>query len=83
MCDSGEQMLAGRTKLDAVAIFSGAPDHYRYVEMCMERGLHTISAVPAVDVYEALPMRVPGIVAHRSSLKSGDQLKVPQFDKRA
>lgn len=46
--DSLELMLAGRTKLDAVAVFSGAPDHYRHVEMCMNRGLHTISAVPSV-----------------------------------
>jgi hypothetical protein len=38
---------------------------------------------PAVDVYEALAMTVPGIVAHQSSLKNGEQLKVPQFEKRA
>jgi predicted dehydrogenase len=36
---------------------------------------------PAVDVYEALAMTVPGIVAHQSSLKNGEQLKVPGFDK--
>jgi len=35
--DSLEQMLASRTKLDAVAVFSGAPDHYRHVEMCNGR----------------------------------------------
>jgi predicted dehydrogenase len=37
---------------------------------------------PAVDVYEALAMTVPGIVAHQSALKGGEQLSVPQFDKR-
>jgi Oxidoreductase family, NAD-binding Rossmann fold len=38
---------------------------------------------PAVDVYEALAMTVPGIVAHQSALKGGEQLTVPQFDKMA
>jgi predicted dehydrogenase len=36
---------------------------------------------PAVDLYEALAMTVPGIVAMASSLKGGEQLKVPNFDK--
>ncbi|MCK5701410.1 MAG: gfo/Idh/MocA family oxidoreductase, partial [Cyclobacteriaceae bacterium] len=35
---------------------------------------------PAVDIYEALAMTAPGIVAHESSLKGGKQLKIPQFD---
>jgi predicted dehydrogenase len=35
---------------------------------------------PAIDVYESLAMTVPGIVAHRSALKDGEQLQVPQFD---
>lgn len=35
---------------------------------------------PAVDLYEALAMTVPGIVAHESALKGGEQLKVPSFD---
>ena len=43
-----EEMLGKQRDLDAVAVFSGAPDHYRHVEMCMRRGLHVISAVPAV-----------------------------------
>ena len=36
---------------------------------------------PAIDVYESLAMTVPGIVAHQSALKNGEQLKVPRFDK--
>ena len=36
---------------------------------------------PAVDLYEALAMTVPGIVAMESSSKGGEQLKVPSFDK--
>ena len=36
---------------------------------------------PAVDLYEALAMTVPGLVAHESSLKGGEQLKIPSFDK--
>ncbi|MCP4856096.1 MAG: Gfo/Idh/MocA family oxidoreductase [Fuerstiella sp.] len=36
---------------------------------------------PAIDVHDALAMTVPGIVAHQSALKNGEQLMVPQFDK--
>lgn len=35
---------------------------------------------PAVNVYEALAYTAPGIVAHQSALKGGQQLKIPQFD---
>lgn len=35
---------------------------------------------PQPDLYESLAMTVPGIVAFQSSLKDGEQLKVPQFD---
>lgn len=34
---------------------------------------------PAVSIYEALAMTVPGIVAHQSALKGGERLKIPQF----
>ena len=43
-----EAMLREHQGLDAVAVFSGAPSHFRHAEMCMNRGLHVISAVPAV-----------------------------------
>ena len=35
---------------------------------------------PAIDVYEAVAYTTPGIVAHQSSLKGGEQLKIPSFD---
>ena len=35
---------------------------------------------PTVDIYEALAYTVPGIIAHESALKGGEQLKIPQFD---
>jgi len=38
---------------------------------------------PLVNVYEALAMTVPGIMAHQSALKDGESLKVPQFDRSA
>ena len=38
---------------------------------------------PVIDVYESLAMTVPGIVAHESSLKNGEQLAVPTFDRQA
>ncbi len=50
--NSLEEMLRRPEDLDAVAVFSGAPDHFRHVSMCMERGLHVISAVPAVMTLE-------------------------------
>ncbi len=36
---------------------------------------------PLVDVYEAIAMTAPGIVAHQSAVKGGEQLKIPSFDK--
>ena len=36
---------------------------------------------PEIDLYESLAMTVPGIVAHQSSLKDGEQLDVPQFNR--
>jgi len=47
-----EEMLRRAEKLDAVAVFSGALDHYKHVEMCMKRGLHVVSACPAVFTLE-------------------------------
>lgn len=51
-CDTAypslEAMLREHQELDAVAVFSGAPSHFEHARMCMERGLHVISAVPAV-----------------------------------
>ncbi len=38
---------------------------------------------PAIDIYESLAMTAPGIVAHQSSLKDGEQLRVPSFDKKS
>ena len=37
---------------------------------------------PAIDVYESLAMTVPGLVAHQSALRNGEQLKGPQFDRK-
>ncbi len=34
---------------------------------------------PTVDVYEAVAYTAPGIVAHQSALKNGDQLRIPDF----
>jgi len=36
---------------------------------------------PSVDLYEALAMTVPGIVAMESSRQGGEQMTVPSFDK--
>lgn len=34
---------------------------------------------PAVDVYQAVAYTAPGIVAHQSALKNGEQLSIPDF----
>jgi len=34
-----------------------------------------------VNVYEAVAMTVPGIIAHQSALKDGETLAVPQYDR--
>ncbi|HNR31881.1 MAG TPA: Gfo/Idh/MocA family oxidoreductase [Candidatus Hydrogenedentes bacterium] len=36
---------------------------------------------PAIDLYESLAFCVPGIVAHQSSFKDGEQLDIPSFDR--
>lgn len=36
---------------------------------------------PTIDVYESLAMTVPGIVAHDSALRDGEQLSVPSLDR--
>jgi predicted dehydrogenase len=56
--DSLEDLLAKRRDLDAVAIFSGAPDHFRHTRQCMDQGLHVMCAVPAcVSLEEAEQLR--------------------------
>ncbi|MBM3728480.1 MAG: Gfo/Idh/MocA family oxidoreductase [Acidobacteria bacterium] len=47
-----EKLLEAERGLDAIAIFTGAPDHYRHVEASMRRGLHVYCAVPAVFTLE-------------------------------
>ena len=36
---------------------------------------------PLVDVYEALAMTIPGIVAHESAMRDGERLPIPQYGK--
>ena len=36
---------------------------------------------PAVNVYEALAITAPGIVAHQSALRDGERLEMPRFDR--
>lgn len=38
--------------IDAVAVFTGAPDHPRHTVLCMEHGKHVISACPACTTLE-------------------------------
>ncbi|MDR2036742.1 MAG: Gfo/Idh/MocA family oxidoreductase [Bacteroidales bacterium] len=46
--DSLEIMLDKSARdFDAIAVFSGAPDHLKHSVMCLEKGLHVICAVPA------------------------------------
>lgn len=36
---------------------------------------------PEINIYEALAYTAPGIVAHQSALKDGENMKIPSFDK--
>jgi predicted dehydrogenase len=45
--DSLEQMVVKAKNIDAVAVFTGAPDHVKHTKMCMQRGWHVVSACPA------------------------------------
>jgi len=36
---------------------------------------------PLVDIYAALNMTVPGIIAHQSALRDGELLKIPQYER--
>ena len=36
---------------------------------------------PWVDIYEALALTVPGIVAHQSALRDGETLQIPQYER--
>lgn len=36
---------------------------------------------PSIDLYQALAYTVPGIVAHQSSFRDGEQLPIPSFDR--
>jgi len=38
-----------------------------------------LDRLPLVNIYQALSMTVPGIVAHQSALKDGETMKVPQY----
>jgi predicted dehydrogenase len=49
--------------------------------LLMQEFVHSIlqDREPLVNIYAALSMTVPGIVAHQSALKDGETLKVPQY----
>ena len=54
--DSLEIMTGEAKDIDAVAVFSGAPDHAKHVKICMDRGWHVVSAVPACTSLEDAQM---------------------------
>ncbi len=65
--DSLETMIREAKDVDAVAVFSGAPDHARHMKMCMERGWHVVTAVPScMTLDEAAMMKE---VKERTGLK--------------
>lgn len=50
--DSLESMIREAKDIDAVAVFSGALDHVKHAKMCLARGWHVVSAVPACHTLE-------------------------------
>ncbi|MHC4123178.1 MAG: Gfo/Idh/MocA family protein, partial [Planctomycetota bacterium] len=56
--DSLEEMIKKAKNIDAIGVFTGAPDHAKHVKMCMENGWHVCSAVPAcITMEEAYMMK--------------------------
>ena len=52
------ELLVLDSKVDAIALFTPAPDHARHVKLCMEHGKHVISACPAcMTLEEAAEMK--------------------------
>jgi len=49
--DSLEELIKDR-EVDAVAVFSGAPDHVRHSVACLKAGKHVLCAVPACMTVE-------------------------------
>lgn len=49
--ESLEKLILDK-EIDAVAVFTGAPDHVRHTVACMKAGKHVISAVPACMTLE-------------------------------
>src|SRR5260370_1891462 len=47
MYNSLEELLKEESRLDAVALFTPPPEHYKHVEMCRRRGLHAYCAGPS------------------------------------
>jgi predicted dehydrogenase len=62
-----EVLLREARNVDAVAVFTEAPNHEKHVRMCWERDLHVISAVPACLTLEEAERLVEAKV--RSGLK--------------
>lgn len=54
--DSLEVMLEEADDVDAVAVFSGAPDHAKHTRVCMERGWHVVAACPTCLTLEEAAM---------------------------
>jgi predicted dehydrogenase len=52
MYNSLEDLLQKEKRLDAVALFTPATDHFKHVSMCMNHGLHVYCAVPACFTLE-------------------------------
>ena len=54
-CDKSYPSLGEMVKdknIDAIGVFTGAPDHVKHVILCMKHGKHVISAVPACGTLE-------------------------------
>src|SRR5207245_6911667 len=47
MYNSLEELLTKEKRLDAVALFTPAPEHVKHATLCMQRDLHVFSAAPA------------------------------------
>jgi len=68
--ESLEKLILDRC-IDAVALFTPAPDLVRPSVAALRAGKHVLCAVACT---------APGIVAHQPALRAGERMEIPSFD---
>ena len=57
-----------------------------FVQCLRDEGVEYVFGYPGgavLHIYDALAMTVPGIIAHQSAMKQGEQMKIPMYERPA